>query len=285
MRLIVVSGLAGSGKTVALNMLEDMGYYCIDNLPMELLRDVSVTTLNRQGMAFERMAVGIDARGRPETLAAFGERLAHLRASGIDTRVIYLEASEDVILKRFSETRRKHPLTNDSMALTEAVAADRKLLKPIASHADIRFDTSTTNIHQLRDFIRNNVEAGPDGRLSVLLQSFGFKYGIPRAVDFVFDVRCLPNPYWVPELRSYTGKQQPVIDHLEAQPEPARMLDDIETFLTRWLPAFARENRAYITIAIGCTGGRHRSVYLAEQLSRRLQQTEYRVLVHHNELP
>lgn len=285
MRLIVVSGLAGSGKTVALNMLEDMGYYCIDNLPMELLRDASVATLNRQGMAFERMAVGIDARARPETLAAFGERLAHLRDSGIDTRVFYLEASDDVILKRYSETRRKHPLTDDTTPLTDAVAADRQLLKPIAAHADVRFDTSNTNIHQLRDFIRNNVEAGPDGHLSVLLQSFGFKYGIPRAVDFVFDVRCLPNPYWVPELRPYTGQQQPVIDHLEAQSEPAQMLDDIEAFLTRWLPAFARENRAYVTIAIGCTGGRHRSVYLAEQLGQRLQQTQYRVLVHHNELP
>lgn len=285
MRLIVVSGLAGSGKTVALNMLEDLGYYCIDNLPMELLRDASVATLNRQGMAFERMAVGIDARARPQELAAFGDRLAHLRAAGIDTRVFYLEASDEVILRRFSETRRKHPLTNETTALTAAVAADRKLLKPIARHADVRFDTSNTNIHQLRDFIRDNVEAGPDGQLSVLLQSFGFKFGIPRAVDFVFDVRCLPNPHWVAELRPYTGRQQPIIDYLQGYPETDRMRADIEQFMTHWLPAFARENRAYVTIGIGCTGGRHRSVYLAEQLARRLRDAAYRVLVHHNELP
>lgn len=285
MRLIVVSGLAGSGKTVALNMLEDLGYYCIDNLPMELLRDASVATLNRQGMAFERMAVGIDARARHEELAAFGDRLKHLRSSGVDARVFYLEASDEVILKRYSETRRKHPLTNDTTPLAEAVAADRKLLKPIASQADVRFDTSDTNVHQLRDFIRNNVEAEASGKLSVLVQSFGFKYGVPRAVDFVFDVRCLPNPHWVPELRPYTGKEQPVIDHLAERPETERMLNDINTFMTNWLPEFARENRAYVTIAIGCTGGRHRSVYLAEQLAQRLQNSDYRVLVHHNELP
>lgn len=285
MRLIVVSGLAGSGKTVALNMLEDLGYYCIDNLPMELLRDASVATLNRQGMAFERMAVGIDARARHEELAAFGKRLEHLRSSGIETRVFYLEADDEIILKRYSETRRKHPLTDDTTSLAGAVAADRKLLEPIASQADIRFDTSDTNIHQLRDFIRNNVEAGADGELSVLLQSFGFKYGVPRAVDFVFDVRCLPNPYWVPELRAYSGKEQPVIDHLRKHPETEHMLNDIGAFVSRWLPEFSRENRAYVTIALGCTGGRHRSVYLAEQLAQRLRQAQYRILVHHNELP
>lgn len=285
MRLIVVSGLAGAGKTVALNMLEDLGYYCIDNLPLELLRDASVATLNRQGMAFDRLAVGVDARARHEELAAFGDRLAHLRDSGIETRVIYLEASDEVILKRYSETRRKHPLTDDTTPLAEAVAGDRRLMRPIAAHADIRFDTSHSNVHQLRDFVRNNVEASAGGELSILLQSFGFKFGVPRAVDFVFDVRCLPNPHWVPELRPYTGKELPIIEYLEEQAETGQMLDDIETFMTRWLPAFARENRAYVTIAIGCTGGRHRSVYLTETLAERLRQSDYRVLVHHNELP
>ncbi|HLQ86839.1 MAG TPA: RNase adapter RapZ [Salinisphaeraceae bacterium] len=284
MRLIVVSGLAGAGKTVVLNMLEDLGYYCIDNLPMELLRDASVATLNRQGLDFDRLAVGIDARARAAEIEAFGQRIDSLRANGIDTRVIYLHASDEVILRRYSETRRKHPLTNRQTTLADAIAMDRRLMKPVAKHADTSIDTSATNIHQLRDLIRNSINARA-GELSILLQSFGFKHGVPQAVDFVFDVRCLPNPHWVPELRPYTGRQQPVIEYLEKQPQTGEMLADIDGFLARWLPEFKRENRAYIMIAIGCTGGRHRSVYLVEQLAERLRKTHPHVLVRHNEIP
>lgn len=284
MRLIVVSGLAGSGKSVALHMLEDLGYYCIDNLPLGLLSDVSVDTLNRQGLDFDRLAVGIDARSRRGEIAGFQDRVQSLRDGGIEIEVIYLHADTDTILRRYSETRRKHPLTDDQTSLIDAVHTDRDLLAPIAESADVSIDTSQTNIHQLRDIIRNRVEGGASGELSILLQSFGFKYGLPQAVDFVFDVRCLPNPHWIPELRELTGQDAPVAEHLEAQPQTLAMLDDIHGFVSRWLPDFARENRAYVTIAVGCTGGKHRSVYIIEQLARRLRETYAQTLVRHNEL-
>ncbi|MES1949479.1 glmZ(sRNA)-inactivating NTPase [Salinisphaera sp. S4-8] len=284
MRLIVVSGLAGSGKSVALHMLEDLGYYCIDNLPLGLLSEVSADTLNRQGLDFDRLALGIDARSRRDEIARFQERIRSLRDAGIAIEVIYLHADTDTILRRYSETRRKHPLTDDHTSLIDAVQTDRELLAPIAESADVSIDTSHTNIHQLRDIIRNRVEGGASGELSILLQSFGFKYGLPQAVDFVFDVRCLPNPHWVPELRELTGQDAPVAEHLEAQPQTRAMLDDIHGFISRWLPEFARENRAYVTIAVGCTGGKHRSVYIIEQLARRLRETYAQTLVRHNEL-
>jgi len=284
MRLIVVSGLAGAGKSVALHMLEDLGYYCIDNLPMGLLREVSAETLKSQGLDFDRLAVGIDARARDIEIAGFPDRIEQLRAGGIEIEVIYLHADSDTILRRYSETRRKHPLTDADTSLIDAVNADRALLAPIAAKADVSIDTSHTNIHQLRDIIRNRVEASQSGELSILVQSFGFKYGLPQAVDFVFDVRCLPNPHWVPALRALTGLDAPVAEHLAAQPATHAMLDDIHGFLTRWLPEFARENRAYVTIAIGCTGGKHRSVYLVEQLAARLREHFVQTLVRHNEL-
>lgn len=285
MRLIIVSGLAGSGKSVALHMLEDLGYYCIDNLPLSLLREVTADTLREQHHDFERMAVGVDARAGGRDIAAFPAHVESLKAAGIDVQVIFLEAQADIILTRYAETRRKHPLTDERTPLTEAIAADRALLKPIAEQADLVLDTSQTNIHQLRELIRTRVEASSDGGLSILLQSFGFKHGVPDAVDFVFDVRCLPNPHWIPELRAHSGLEQPVIDHLAGQPAVQQMYEDIGGFLDRWLPQFARENRAYITIAIGCTGGRHRSVYLVEQLAGRLRRHYDKTLVRHTELP
>ena len=284
MRLIVVSGLAGAGKSVALHMLEDLGYYCIDNLPLGLLGEVSVATLQRQGLDFDRLAVGIDARARRGEIDAFPKRIEELRAGGIDVEVIYLHADNETILRRFSETRRKHPLTDADTSLIDAVTADRRLMEPIAGKADVAIDTSNTNIHQLRDIVRNRVDATRTGELSILLQSFGFKYGLPQAVDFVFDARCLPNPHWVPELRELTGLDAAVAEHLAAEPATHDMLDDIHGFLVRWLPEFARENRAYVTIAVGCTGGKHRSVYLIEQLARRQRQTYAQTLVRHNEL-
>jgi len=284
MRLIIVSGLAGAGKSVALHMLEDLGYYCIDNLPMGLLREVSAATLKNQGLNFDRLAVGIDARARRAEIAGFPERVEALRAGGIDIEVIYLHADSESILRRYSETRRKHPLTDSDTSLIDAVEADRRLLEPIAAKADVSIDTSNTNIHQLRDIIRNRVEGGESGELAILVQSFGFKYGLPPAVDFVFDVRCLPNPHWVPELRPLTGQDSAVTDHLAAQPATHAMRDDIHAFLARWLPNFAREDRSYVTIAIGCTGGKHRSVYLTEQIAKLLRADYDHVLVRHNEL-
>jgi len=284
MKLVVVSGLAGAGKSVALHMLEDLGYYCIDNLPMGLLREVSAETLKSQGMDFDRLAIGIDARARHLDIAGFPDRIEKLRAGGIDIEVIYLHADRETILRRYSETRRKHPLTDADTTLIDAVEADRTLLEPMAAKADVTIDTSHTNIHQLRDIIRNRVEASQTGELSILVQSFGFKYGLPQAVDFVFDVRCLPNPHWVPELRALTGLDTAVAEHLAAQPATHAMLDDIHGFLSRWLPEFARENRAYVTVAIGCTGGKHRSVYLVERLTERLREQFAQTLVRHNEL-
>ena len=284
MRLIIVSGLAGSGKSVALHMLEDLNYYCIDNLPLGLLTEVSADALQRQGLDFERLAVGIDSRSRHGEIAGFAQRIQSLREAGIEIEVIYLHADTETILRRYSETRRKHPLTDADTSLIDAVEADRTLLAPIANIAHVSIDTSQTNIHQLRDIIRNRVDSGTAGDLSILLQSFGFKHGLPQGVDFIFDVRCLPNPHWVAELRALTGQDSAVIEHLEAQPQTHAMLDDIHGFMQRWLPAFARENRAYVTIAVGCTGGRHRSVYIIEQLARRLRETYAQTLVRHNEL-
>ena len=285
MRLIVVSGLAGSGKSVALHMLEDLGYYCIDNLPIGLLGDITAETLRRQDLDFERMAVGVDARARPAEIRQFPERIARLKRDGVDIQVIYLEADTDVILRRYSETRRKHPLTDAEPPLVDAVERDRELLRPIAEQADLVLDTSRTNIHQLRDLIRSRVEASAAGGLSLLLQSFGFKYGVPEAVDFVFDVRCLPNPHWEASLRDATGTDEAVAAFLEKTPETGRMLRDIGDFLSDWLPAFERENRAYVTVAIGCTGGKHRSVYLVEKLAERLRADYPHTLVRHTELP
>jgi len=284
MRLIVVSGLAGAGKSVALNMLEDLGYYCIDNLPLGLLHEVSAATLKDQGLDFERLAIGVDARAREAEINGFAERIADLRAGGIEIEVIFLHADQTTILRRYSETRRKHPLSDDGQTLVDAVAADRRLTQPIANSADISVDTTRLNIHQLRDIIRNRVEGGESGELAILVQSFGFKYGLPPAVDFVFDVRCLPNPHWVPELRPLTGQDSAVTDHLAAQPATHAMRDDIHAFLARWLPNFAREDRSYVTIAIGCTGGKHRSVYLTEQIAKLLRADYDHVLVRHNEL-
>ncbi|MGN8159155.1 RNase adapter RapZ [Salinisphaera sp. RV14] len=284
MRLIVVSGLAGAGKSVALNMLEDLGYYCIDNLPLGLLHEVSAATLRRQGLDFDRLAVGVDARARKNEIAEFGERVDDLRSADLDIEIIYLYADEDTILRRYSETRRRHPLSSEQRSLIDAVALDVELTQPIAAKADISIDTSRLNIHQLRDIIRNRVESAASGELSILVQSFGFKYGLPPAVDFVFDVRCLPNPHWVPELRALTGQDAAVAAHLAAQPATHEMRDDILRFFARWLPDFAREDRTYITVAIGCTGGKHRSVYLAEQIGEHLRREYANVLVRHNEL-
>lgn len=285
MKHLIVSGLAGSGKSVALGMLEDLGYYCIDNLPIGMLRDLTVDTMRVQAQHFERLAVGVDSRSHPTEITEFPERIASLRAVGVDIQVIYLEAEHSVILRRYEETRRKHPLTDDHTPLADAIKADRALLQPIAEQADLVIDTSRTNTHQLRDLIRTRIGAAMEGGMSILLQSFGFKFGVPEAVDFVFDVRCLPNPHWQPELREATGLDTAVADFLEQTPDSRRMLADIGDFIERWLPAFQRENRAYIAIAVGCTGGHHRSVYLVERLGERLGARYPNTTVRHAELP
>jgi len=281
MKLIIVSGLAGAGKTIALHSLEDMGVYCVDNLPVGLLPAFADQAKTLEAV-HESVAVGIDAR--TAALHDMPTLLQTLGKMSVSYEVLFLEADDAVLIKRFSETRRRHPLTSANTPLVEAIQLERKLLEPLASRADIRIDTSHTHIHQLRDMIRLRVGLRTTKQLSLLIQSFGYKHGIPGDADFVFDVRCLPNPHWQTELRALTGQDEAVIHFLQTQPKVQQMYQFFITFLEEWLPQFDEDNRSYLTIAIGCTGGQHRSVYLAEQLGRYFAQRRAGVLVRHREL-
>jgi UPF0042 nucleotide-binding protein len=284
MRLVIVSGTSGSGKSVALHTLEDLGYYCIDNLPVFLLRDLALGFQSAPGETFDNTAVGIDARSQPRHLRELPGLVAELREAGVDCQVLFLDAQGETLIKRFSETRRKHPLTADDRSLAEAIELERQLLKPILSDADLCIDTTHTNVHQLRDLIRERFGEGAPAAMSILLQTFGFKHGTPRDADFVIDVRCLPNPHWQPDLRPLTGLDPAVAHFLEASPEALEMRDDLIALFQRWLPRFESEGRSYLTIAIGCTGGQHRSVYIGEQLRAHFAATGRKVLIRHREL-
>lgn len=286
MELIIVSGLSGSGKSIALETLEDSGYYCIDNLPISLFEPFiqGARQEAEAGQIYRKVAISIDARSRCESLQQFPETLELATQMGISCQVMFLKAGEESLLKRFSETRRKHPLTDRSRSLTEAITLESALLVPIASRADLVIDTSHTNIHQLRDLIRERIGAKRDHRMSVYCLSFGYKNGIPFDADFTFDARCLPNPHWVPALRPKTGRDPEVSAFLENIPEVWQYLEDMTRFMQTWAPRFASENRSYLTIAVGCTGGQHRSVYLAEALAARLDSEEYDLLVRHRDL-
>lgn len=283
MRLVVLSGLSGSGKSVALNALEDAGYYCIDNLPIALLQSFVDETLPQQDPAFSRVALCADARNAAD-IARLPLLVQELRKAGVACEVIFLQADEGVLLSRFSETRRKHPLTTDRVSLTEALEQESRLLEPIVDIADLVLDTSATNVHELRDLIANRVARRAEGKLSILLESFGFKHGLPADADFVFDVRCLPNPYWEPELRALTGRDRQVREFLEQQQQVQAMVDDITAFLQRWIPRYRETQRAYLTVAIGCTGGQHRSVHVAEAVAERLS-SGGTVQTRHHQLP
>lgn len=267
-RLIIVSGLSGAGKTVALHALEDAGFYCIDNLPLGFLGQFAAQIRADATPLYRRVAVGIDARNPAEGLSRFPDVLAQLERDGLDPELIFIEARDEVLIKRFSETRRKHPLSASGLALPDAIVRERKLLEPISEHADLRIDTSHTHIHQLRDTIRERVVGRRATRLSLQFLSFGFKYGVPPDADFVFDVRCLPNPHWQSRLRDRTGLEAEVIEFLERTPMVEQMLGELVTLLGAWVPRFEADDRSYLTVAIGCTGGRHRSVYVTERLAR-----------------
>lgn len=283
---VIVSGLSGAGKSVALHTLEDLGYYCIDNLPIFLLRELALG-LDQGGAQgdFAGTAVGIDARNRIEDLASLPGLLEELRSQGIACRMLYLEASAERLMTRFSETRRRHPLSGRMESLEEALQREREILAPVRAAAEIRLDTSLTNVHELRDLVRDSLGGALSERAPVLLKSFGFKCGMPKGADFVFDLRCLPNPHWNKDLRALTGRDQPVIDFLEAASEVAEMRADLERFLDHWIPRFKSDGRAYLTIALGCTGGQHRSVYMVESLRDHLANQGHQVLVRHRELP
>ncbi len=286
MKLVIVSGLSGAGKTVALKQYEDLGYYCIDNMPLGLLGPLALRALKTE--RYHKLAIGIDARATSQDIARFPKYLEKQRARGAETQVVFLTAHDDVILRRYSETRRRHPLTagpltDAKLSLAEAIQQERKLLEPIADLADVTIDTSHLNLHQLREKIRARLPAAGAG-LSLMLQSFGYKNGIPDGADFVFDVRCLPNPHWASELRELDGRDPAVADFLEKNPDVGGITQDIRVFLETWLPRFQVQDRAYVTVAVGCTGGQHRSVYVVEKLAAALRGRYGPVVVKHKEL-
>ena len=284
MRLIVVSGLSGSGKSVALHVLEDLGYYCIDNLPSALLESAVEEVTTKSQHARKLIAVGIDARSHAGDLETLPGLIAALRERQMQTDVLFLQASDDVLLKRFSETRRRHPLADEAAELRTAIATEREVLAEVVNSADLIIDTSRTSNYDLADAIRERVDRRRRRTLSVLIESFGFKNGIPADADFVFDLRCLPNPYWTVELRGLSGLDDEVRSFLDASDNFVAMHADILSFLERWIPEYRAASRAYLTIAVGCTGGQHRSVYMAEKLARELDAGRDQELTRHHDL-
>ncbi|MDO6564068.1 RNase adapter RapZ [Amphritea sp. 1_MG-2023] len=284
MKLVIISGRSGSGKSTALQALEDVNFYCIDNLPAPLLPDLVKQILSDPDHP-NQLAVSIDARNQHSNLKQFPDIFARLRQiEQIDCEILYLDSSETTLLKRYSATRRKHPLSNDTQGLQQAINYEKQLLEPVSDLANIRIDTTRLSLYQLRDSIKLRIAQRQEQQLSLQFESFGYKHGIPLDVDFTFDVRCLPNPYWLPQLRGLSGQNQPVIEFLEQQTEVQEMLADITQFLEKWLPSFEKNNRSYISIGIGCTGGQHRSVFISERLAVHFRTTMDNVQIRHREL-
>jgi UPF0042 nucleotide-binding protein len=269
MRLIVVSGLSGAGKSVALNALEDAGFYCIDNMPAAMLAPFIAHTVRSGDAAYQRTAIGLDARNTEAEIESVPAMVAELKRSGIRCEVLFLIASDDELLRRYAETRRRHPLSREGMALREAIALERRVLEPVIYAADLVLDTSRTGVHELRELVLRRVEQRSSGQLSVTFVSFGFKHGLPGDADFVFDARTLPNPYWDPALRQFTGRDPAVVRYLEGQPSVRRLLEDIGNFVAARIAEHRAAGRRYLTFAVGCTGGQHRSVYLVDRLAER----------------
>ena len=286
LEVLLLTGISGSGKSVALNALEDAGFYCIDNLPPELLPELLKLERSRADRADRPLAVAVDVRSAA-ALPQLQPLLGRLGGEGVRVRAIFLDASTDTLVRRYSETRRRHPLSRDGgagdphRALTEAIELERGLLAGLRENASV-IDTSQLRAAQLRAWVLEQVQA-PAGALTLVFESFAYKQGVPLDADLVFDLRVLPNPFYTPELRPLTGRDAPVVEFLEQQPEVGELLDQVEAFLRRWLPAFERDQRAYLTVALGCTGGQHRSVYFAEALARRFAD-HGATLVRHREL-
>lgn len=289
MKLVIISGRSGSGKSTALHMLEDLGYYCVDNLPAGLMPGFATHALDNNSITHssdhseQKVAIGIDARNIATDLSRFPALLEKIPVE-IDVNIIYLDANNDTLIKRFSETRRKHPLTNNDVSLPEAIIEESNRLNSIASMADLSIDTSTMNLHQLREFIRERIGQNNTPDLALMFQSFGFKGNIPIDSDLVFDVRCLPNPYWQLSLRELTGQHPDIQKFLEEHNDVKEMVADIKTYLQNWLPRFQANNRSYLTVSIGCTGGKHRSVYIAEALLNHFKNDFSNLQVRHREL-
>lgn len=284
-RVVLVTGLSGSGKSIALHVLEDVGYYCIDNLPVSLF-DALVRDITLQPAAARDLtAIGIDARNPGAELGQLPDMIKRLRDHGVDCEIVFLDAENPILIQRFSETRRRHPLTDDGRSLEQAIALERDMLKPLLDLSRLKIDTSRTTLHELREIIRARVADRETGEMSIMLQSFGFKHGAPSNADFMFDARCLPNPHWQPELRPLTGRDEAVASFLGKDLQVQAMISQLSDFLTRWIPCFEGEGRSYLTIAVGCTGGQHRSVYLVEQLTKFLNSQGRSVVSNHRELP
>lgn len=279
MKLLIVSGRSGSGKSVALRVLEDLGYYCVDNIPVNLLPALTHTVINE----YENVAVSLDVRNLPQDPADVKEILDYLPES-VELNVLYLDADDAELIRRFSETRRLHPLVRKNMALDQAIAFEKKLLEPVASRASLYINTSQLTPHQLADLVRERILGRKTGSMVIVLESFGFKYGVPTEADYVFDARFLPNPFWEEGLKTYNGLDQPVQDFLGNQPLVTKFVWQINSFMMTWLPHLERNNRSYLTIAIGCTGGQHRSVYIAETLAQQFTKEGKDIQIHHREL-
>lgn len=284
MKLLIISGRSGSGKSTVLHILEDRGYYCIDNLPASLLPSLADRLVSDSSVS-SNIAVSIDARNIYVDLQSVPTIIEQLKQKALSIDIIFLDANSQTLLRRFSESRRKHPLSDDKVGLREAIDKETELLEAISLMASLSIDTSSMTLHELRDAIKSRIVEQSDTGLALLFQSFGFKNGVPVDADIVYDVRCLPNPYWETALRALTGLDQKVVDYLDSQQEVQHMLADIKDYLQKWLPRFEENNRSYITVALGCTGGQHRSVYLCEKLGSYFQDHIQNVQVRHRELP
>jgi len=278
--LLIVSGRSGSGKSSALNILEDLGYYCIDNLPLSLLPSLIVHL--KSTSSIQKVGVGVDVRSLPDDFNNFHQVISDIEKLGIQTNTLFLDARDDILIARFSSTRRRHPLSDQNTSLKEAIEKETLLLDPIASKATIYLDTSSLNVHELQHLLA--VRLSGDNQVTLLLESFGYKHGVPLDADFVFDVRCLPNPHWQASLRELTGKQQEIKDFLNGHPEVEALYYDISQFLIKWLPRLSTDHRHYLTVAIGCTGGQHRSVYMVERLYESLKTILPHIQTLHREL-
>lgn len=282
-QLIVVSGMSGSGKSVALKTLEDLGFYCVDNLPAELLPAFVRSVAGDD--APDKLAVGLDVRNRHSDLANIPEWLSAVGAMGLDPRLVFFDTRDTVLLRRYADTRRRHPLSHLGLVLADAISLERQVLKPLRQIADSVIDTSALNVHQLRRQVITEFGLGNDDTLSLLFESFAYRRGVPPDADFVFDARVLPNPHWDAELRPLSGRDRVVREFLEAQAEVVEYTGQVAQFLDTWLPRLRTDTRSYVTIAFGCTGGRHRSVYLAERLAAHCRERGWsEVAVHHREL-
>jgi UPF0042 nucleotide-binding protein len=281
-RFIIVTGLSGAGKSIALHALEDASFYCVDNLPAGLLMNFAEFVEKDDVPRYPQVAVGVDARNPAADLSRFPGFLEALSEMAFDVELIYIEASDQTLINRFSETRRRHPLSSSEQPLGQAIAQERFVMETLSDRADLRIDTTHTNVHEFRALIANRVAHRSTDALSLQVSSFGYKNGVPPDADFVFDLRCLPNPYWDPALRELSGRDQAIQDFLRAEPTVGTMVSDIVAFLERWIPAFEADNRSYLTIAMGGTGGRHRSVYVAERVAAHFETGRRIMVVHRN---